>query len=271
MLGAILGDISGTHWMGRECTPDTFQLLHADVHLSGHALGHLVLAKSLVDRSPLERAYTIWKARLPKLDDRGIARYVCCGWLAKSLDEAQVLARRAIAQHPHPAYEQVQIAEAVAGLIWLARQARTDEQLRDTAEVRYACNMPGEASGSLALLNCDLTDLDRVALSLDCALGAESAAEAIRLAVFAASAAEDGELPALAGALAEARFGLPHDLARQAISHVPVELRAAVAGVYAKSQTPMWRAPPPPVAAIPEPSSKVGWLSRLKTRIVRAR
>jgi ADP-ribosylglycohydrolase len=200
----------------------------------------------------------------------GMARSVSAGWIAQTLEEAQVLARSAARAANEP-YEGVRGAEALGGTVWLARQGLSGENLREqaAARYRYELGVPVEERADAVAISSGI--FSTVAIGLDCGLQATSVEEAIRFAAYIGG--DTASSGAIAGAIAEARFGLPKDIVRQILALIPKELQPAIAAVYARAGSPMWRDAPElsthPIVPVPEVDNErqpAGWLSRFRTR-----
>lgn len=269
MIGAIIGDIGGTPWTGRSCRSEPFTLLPAGQSITGESLHLIAMAEALLEAAPMAATLRLWSERYPDMILGGQARAAAAGWLAKSLDEAQLLGR-ATAKAANERYEGLRGAEALAGTLWLARQGLTSNTLREEAETRYhymlglTLDERAEAPVFAGLAQ------DTMAIAMDCALQATSFEDAIQRVVYIGG--DTTGAAAVAGAIAEARFGIPQELVRNALSRVPAELQTIIGAVYARAGIAMGR----PSPRLPDPVDEIaiverpvhtGWLSRLKTRV----
>lgn len=268
MLGAILGDIAGSPWTGSACRDNTYPLLPPNQTITGESLCALATAAAVLEGAPMVATLQLWSTRFPEMCLGGMSRATAMGWIAKSLDEAQVLGRAA-ARAAGESYAGYRGAEALAGTIWLARKGLAGPQLMDQIRTRYRYELGRELEELADLLPMEPAGMDTVAIAFDCALQATSTEDAIRRALYVGG--DTGSSAAIAGAVAEARFGLPKHLARDLFHHIPQEQQKTIAAVYARAGAPIWRES----ASIPveEPTGpspgvvrQAGWMARLKTR-----
>jgi len=71
--------------------------------------------------------------------------------------------------------------------------------------------------------------------ALVCALEATDFEDAVRNAVSIGG--DSDTIAAIAGSVAEARFGIPDDVAAKTWSYLPVDMRAVLTTLYRKSQS----------------------------------
>jgi len=74
---------------------------------------------------------------------------------------------------------------------------------------------------------------ETVPQALVCALGATGFEDAIRNAISIGG--DSDTVAAIAGPVAEARFGIPNDIATAALSRLPAEMRSVLEKLYAKA------------------------------------
>lgn len=269
MLGAILGDIAGSPWTGSACRDESFVLMPPNHTITGESLAALATAEAVLEGAPLAATFRRWSDKFPEMCLGGTARATAIGWLAQSLDEAQVLGR-ATARAAKESFEGVRTAEALAGAIWLARRGLTADQLSSQIHSRYRYTLGRSMQAWADVLPLDSAAFDTVTIGFDCALQASSTEEAIRRAIHIGG--DTGGSAAIAGAVAEARFGLPKHLARDLFAHIPQAQQRTIAAVYARAGAPIWRdAQPKSVESAGEGGVEVmrpaTWLMRLKTRV----
>ena len=130
-------------------------------------------------------------------------------WLARSLDDALGNARKVTeVTHDHP--EGLKGAAAAVHAIVLAREGAPPESIRQAIAARYGNYM------------------DRM---VGCALEASSFEDAIRNAISLGG--DSDTLAAIAGPVAEARFGIPADIAARGRAYLPEEMRRVLDALYA--------------------------------------
>ena len=130
-----------------------------------------------------------------------------CGWVAKTLHEAETLAEAsAIVTHSHP--EGIKGAKAVAAAIYMARIGSNKELIKDYIETAYGYNLSRtieeiKSSGYKFDVSCQGSVPEAIIAFLE----SNSFEEAIRLAIYLGGDADTQA--AIAGSIAEAFYGIP--------------------------------------------------------------
>lgn len=244
MLGAVAGDVVGSVFEARPYKGTDFSLFSRGARFTDDSVLTLAVASAIVeDVSYREALWTIGR-RYP---DAGYgASFI--GWLADADprpynsfgngaamrvspvgwafdDEAAVLAQaRAAAaiSHDHP--EGIKGAQAVALAVLRGRQGSDFDTVRAEITRRFGYDLERSVAAIRPHYDFDVTCQGSVPEAIICALEAASWEEAVRYAV---SLGGDADTQAcMAGAIAEACFGLPDDVAEQALAHLSPELRA---------------------------------------------
>ena len=141
-------------------------------------------------------------------------------WAAESLEQAQRLAKwSSEITHDHP--EGIRGAQAVASAVYLARTGSSQEEIRSYIQAHYY-----ELDISLERLRPgyrhDMTCEGSVPQAILCFLEGESYEDCVRNAI---SLGGDGDTQAaIAGAIAEAYFGIPDHIREEALEHLDEEL-----------------------------------------------
>lgn len=142
-------------------------------------------------------------------------------WLWDDLKTAEAMAKvSAEVTHDHP--EAIRGAQAVAAAIFLARRGRDKAAIREYIEANYYpldfC-LDGIRSGYCGGLSCAETVPEAIVSFLE----AESFEDAVRNAVSLGG--DSDTLACMAGAIAEAFFGIPDEIAREGEKRLPADLR----------------------------------------------
>ncbi|MCR4723872.1 MAG: ADP-ribosylglycohydrolase family protein, partial [Clostridia bacterium] len=150
-------------------------------------------------------------------------RVSACGMLADSLEEAHKLAvYSAEVTHNHP--EGIKGAVAVAEGIFLARQKKTKDEIREHLSQYYDLSFTlDDVRPEYAF---DVTCQGSVPQAIVCFLEAESFEDAVRNAVSLGG--DSDTQAAIAGSLAEPYFGIPARLKARAYNYLTPELRSAL-------------------------------------------
>jgi ADP-ribosylglycohydrolase len=149
--------------------------------------------------------------------------------LAKTLDEALANADRVTEiTHNHP--EGMKGARATIQAIFLARLGVAAHDIRSTITLNYGYDL----SRSVNDIRDDYSFYEScqktVPQALTCALEASGFEDAIRNAISIGG--DSDTIGAIAGAVAEARFGIPQELRERAFTHLDLEMRAVIDSLY---------------------------------------
>ena len=257
MLGAITGDIIGSWYEFRNIKVKDFQpLFHKGAKFTDDTVCTVAIADALVHE--LDPAATLqrwgreywsnggWGQRfnLWLADDNpepynsygnGAAMRVgAAGLLATCMEDALGLASRVtIITHNHP--EGMKAAQATASAIWLARQGVVPEQIRKELTERFGYRLDVTVDEIRPGYKFTEASQDSVPQALVCALEATGFEDAIRNAVSIGG--DSDTIAAIAGSVAEARFGIPQEIAAKTWSYLPRDMRAVLTALYAKAKT----------------------------------
>lgn len=233
MLGAIAGDVIGSPYEADPIKTTEFPLIGEWSGFTDDTALTLATADAILAGDPYDVAYRRWYRRYPNAgyggmfhqwgssDDLGpygsfgngsAMRVAPIGWAFDDLDQVLAEAERSAAvTHDHP--EGIKGAQVSAGAVFLARGEPIDRVIEWASGYGYDLATPIEElrPGHVFDVTCQGT----VPLALRCAYEAEDFEDAVRLAVSLGGDADT--LAAIAGAVAEARFG-----------GVPLEIRTAV-------------------------------------------
>jgi len=236
MLGAIAGDMVGSVWEFRRIKRKDFPLLTEKSSYTDDTVLTCAVADALLNERDVVEALRDWVRRIPLPPHLGgygqrFIRWVDAptpqppygsygngaamrvspvAWLAPSLDAALALSDRVTAvTHDHP--EGLKGARATVQAIWRLREGWAPEAVRHEIATAYGYDMdrtvadirPGYAYNE----SCQRC----VPEAILCALEATDFEDALRNAVSLGGDADT--LGAIAGSLAEARFGVPDGLA----------------------------------------------------------
>lgn len=156
-------------------------------------------------------------------------------WVAESLEQAELLAKwSAEVTHDHP--EGIKGAQAVAASVYLARQGKTKDEIAAHIQARY---YPLDFTlDEIRPDYCfDVTAQGSVPQAIACFLESTDFEDAIRNAI---SLGGDGDTQAaMAGAIAEAFYGIPEELKR-----IGTEMAHATIPLYFKEALSIYRNQP---------------------------
>ena len=250
MLGAIIGDIVGSPYEFEsfkttnfelftfECVPTDDSIMTvavgcacalADIEdeweFKAHVIYYMRKLGNLYPKAGYGDSFALW------LRDRNMGPYGSYGngsamrvspvaWVADSLEQAETLAQWS-AEVTHNHAEGIKGAQAVAAAIYLARDGKDKDEIREYIEEKYY-SLDFTIDEIRAGYSFDVTCQGSVPQAIECFLEAESYEEAVRLAV---SLGGDGDTQAaIAGSIAEAYFGIPEEIAEKGMEYLEGDL-----------------------------------------------
>ncbi|MGE0357181.1 MAG: ADP-ribosylglycohydrolase family protein [Burkholderiales bacterium] len=253
MLGAIIGDIVGSIYEWNNHRSKDFPFFGPGADYTDDSVLTMAVADALLHGHPPQKSLYLWATRHP---DRGygsgFARWLGtwelapygsygngaamrvspAGLLARSLDEALVLAVRVTdVTHDHP--EGLKGAMATAHAIFLARHGTAPDEIRLAIARDYGYDMDRTVDAIRPHYRFDETCQGTVPEALVCALEAASFEDAIRNAISIGG--DSDTVAAIAGPVAEALFGIPDGLARDAMTRIPEDMQLTLWHLYARS------------------------------------
>ena len=145
------------------------------------------------------------------------------GWYGRTLAEARQLAILSCeVSHNHP--ESYRAAQAVAGAIFLARQQKTKDEIREYLKPFYDLDFTVE--GIRDTYKGDATCQNSVPQGLVCFLDSTGFEDALRNAISLGG--DSDTLAAIAGSIAEPFYGIPEDIRQEARTYYLPEMKEAV-------------------------------------------
>lgn len=255
MLGAIAGDICGSSWEGAACPKERFELFGYGSAFTDDTVCTVAVANALLNNLDMAKELKAWTNRYPNrgyggrfidwaqsdmgpynsFANGGAMRVAPAGLLATSLEDAEALSdRTAEVTHNHP--EGMRGARAIAGAIWLAHQGLSAQQLREQLTQRYGYDLSPTVARLAENFGFTVLAEETVPMALIAALEATSWADAVANAVAIGGDADT--LACMAGAVAEARFGLPAEYANAALPYLSEEMLPILEALYTRANRP---------------------------------
>jgi len=245
MLGAIIGDISGSRFEWENCKSKDFELLAFQCRPTDDSVMTLAVAKAILRSRELKTdlvaetiaamqefgrqyphaGYGGMFSRWIKDPDpqpynsfgNGAAMRVSpCGFAASSLEEAVSLARTVTAvTHDHP--EGLKAAEAVASAIFMARQGESLLAIRDYIEANYY-KLDFTLDSIRLTYSFDVTCQGSVPQAFEAFFESTGFEDAIRNAISIGG--DSDTIAAITGGMAEAYYGIPDEIRRHALTYL---------------------------------------------------
>jgi ADP-ribosylglycohydrolase len=257
MLGAIIGDIVGSVYEFDNLRRTDFEpLFHPDSDFTDDTVCTIAVAAALLDCVDPAAALFDWCRRYPgrgyggrfadwlrrgdlqpynSFGNGAAMRVAPAALVARTIEEAADLARRVtLVTHNHP--EGVKGALATAGAIFLARQGADAAAIRTHVATEHGYDMARSTDEIRPVYRFNETCQETVPEALICALEANGFEEAIRLAISIGG--DSDTVAAIAGPVAEARFGVPENIAQAARARLPADMLEVLARLYARAGQP---------------------------------
>lgn len=254
MLGAIAGDIVGSAYEFNNLRRKDFRpLFHAKARITDDTICTVAVADILLNgRDPATtlqawcqrhedlgrwgRQFFFWIAEEdPKpygsWGNGGAMRVSPAGMMARSEEEALQLADRVtLITHNHP--EAIASAWAVALAVLWSRRREPVEMIVEELEARFSYNLQRTPDDIRPGYKHSERAIESVPEAIVCGLQATSFEDALRNAVSIGG--DSDTICAIAGAIAEARFGIPQEIRDKALSFLTDDMRAIVDQFYAR-------------------------------------
>ena len=252
MLGAIIGDISGSRYerinhkskdfdlFSDRCCPtddSTMTLAVAQAILQCENGFADLAEKAVASMRELGREYPFgyggtFRRWLWSLSPRpygswgnGAAMRVSpCGWAAKTLEEALALSDAVTGvTHDHP--EGLKGARAVTAAIFLARQGAGIPEIREHIRANYY-DLDFTLDGIRDAYRFDVSCQGSVPQAIEAFLESTSFEDAVRNAISIGG--DSDTIAAIAGSIAEPFYGIPRELRAQALTFLDAKRRGLV-------------------------------------------
>ena len=245
MIGAIIGDIAGSRYERVNHKSKVFELFDKKCRLTDDSVMSLAVAKAILDCA--EDVDSLGKVAISAMQELGriyknagyggtfikwlwdedpqpynsfgngsAMRVGPCGFAAKNLDEARLLSAKVTEiSHNHP--EGMKGAEAIAVAVYLARSGKSKEEIRNYITSNYY-----EIGFSLDQIRksykFDVSCQGSVPVAFEAFFEAADFEDAIRNAISVGG--DSDTIAAMAGAVAEAYFGVPEGIIDSAINYL---------------------------------------------------
>jgi ADP-ribosylglycohydrolase len=241
MIGALLGDIVGSIYEHNPIKTTQFELFGAGCRYTDESVLTVAVANAINSSEGYQYNIRKFAKNYPDVpsgygsnfkfwlhtggsepyNSLGIgpaARVSPIGWafdnLQTTLDEAE---KSVLATHAHA--EAIKAARAVAHAIYLGRTGHSTAEVRVIMTELYGYNLSMELSDVRPKVEFDSSAPAVMPLALSCVFEARTTEDAIRNAVSLGGDADT--LASIAGAMAEAFFGVPDTLKQETLRRLP--------------------------------------------------
>lgn len=257
MLGAITGDIVGSAYEFKNYRSKDFSpLFHPDARFTDDTVCTVAIADALLQGTDSAEVLHSWCKRYAENGGWGqrfalwitdenpqpfgswgngaAMRISSVGFLANTEDQVIECADAAtMITHNHP--EAIVSARAVALAIFWAKSCIASTEIAKRLIKRYGYNLNQTPDEIRPTYKRTERASGSVPQAIVCALQSISFEDSIRNAVSIGG--DSDTIAAIAGSIAEARFGIPEDIAKRSWEYLPSDMRSVVASFYARQAT----------------------------------
>lgn len=239
IIGAIIGDVVGSYYESRYRNPKStnISLFTKRSCFTDDTVMSLAVADWLLSGVPLQETMPNWGLRYPHRGYGGMfykwlyinknkepynsfgngasMRVSPCGYYAKSLKEAHELAKQsAEVTHNHP--EGIKGAQSIASSIFLARQHKSKDEIRDYIEQTFGYNLHRSCDEIRPIYQFDVTCQGSCPEAIIAFLDSHDYESAIRLAVSLGG--DSDTIACMTGGIAAAYYGIPTWLVKYVVT-----------------------------------------------------
>jgi ADP-ribosylglycohydrolase len=245
MLGAIIGDIVGSVYEWDNIKTKDFPLFGKRNFFTDDTVMTVAVAEALMNggrpddfidamkgigrrypRSSYGDRFYCWvfdDSREPynSWGNGSAMRVSPCAWCADTLEEAERLAEvSAAVTHNHP--EGIKGAQATAAAIYLAREGKTKDEIREAIESKYGYNLSLTLDEIRPVYRFNESCQETVPEAITAFLESTDFEDAIRNAISLGG--DSDTLTAITGSIAEGAYGVPKEIAEKALSYLDTTL-----------------------------------------------
>ena len=248
MIGAIVGDMVGSVYEFNNYKATDFEpLFHPRSKFTDDTVCTIAVADGVLNKKTATDALREWGHRYwsnggwgqrfaywlaaddpqpyGSFGNGSAMRISSVAWLATSYEHAMELSDEFTGvTHDHP--EGIKAARATVSAIWWAREGRSAIDIRKALETEFGYDMSRDTDYIRPHYGHTEAAQWSVPEVLICALEGDSFEEAIRLAISIGG--DSDTIAAIAGSVAEARFGIPRHIQDEAIAKLPEDMQQVV-------------------------------------------
>lgn len=250
MLGAIIGDIIGSHFEWNNYLKKDFEFFHPDCHYTDDTVMTCAVAQSLITDNNFikQMQYLGHKYAIEEyganfsdwLQEDNPQPYNSCGngaamrispigFYANTIDEVKNLTKKAT-EISHNHKEGLRGAEAIAVAIFMANQGKSKQEIYHYMKLYYKFNKRLDDYRKLSNGHgkeiCQVT----VPQALMCFFEGNNYEDVIRNCISIGG--DSDTLAAIAGGIAEAYYGIPQRFIYKAFDYLPYELHKIILDFY---------------------------------------
>lgn len=234
MLGALIGDFCGSSYEFNNLKSKELELFKADAYYTDDSVLTCAVAEALLTGTDLAASLRWWGREYPHASYGGMFRHWVhqnnapaygsfgngsamrvspCGWAADSETMVLEMARwSALPTHDHP--EGIKGAQATALAIFWARRGASNAEIRSGIENRFKYDLSLDCARIRPDYQYDVSCQGSVPQAFAAFFDANGYEDAIRNAISLGG--DSDTIGAICGGIAEARWGVPEEMERQA-------------------------------------------------------
>lgn len=246
MIGAIAGDICGTAYQGSNCPKQFFLPFNAYCALSCNGKSVAVAARLALGSRPIRASKVVnslAQVALMKhqsfaeikseklqnsLDNTAAVRSCVAALASNSLEKALELANE-LSKPTHIHADGLTGSFALTASIFWAQEGQSKDFIRDRLRKDFGYMLAFDL-GALEGSELNKTAKSTVPIAIACALEAHSWEDAIQKVCLIGG--DTSGLGAMAGALAEALYGIDQVFAKKAYDYLPLKDQEAITNLY---------------------------------------
>ena len=265
MYGAIIGDVVGRVFEFHSTKDKNFRWMNPDSRPTDDSVMTAAVAEVLLDLDGSELEEEIkdrfvesmrrWGAKYPgagyggrfngwlraagtepynSLGNGSAMRVSPCGWLYDDMETTRRMARlSAEVSHNHP--EGIKGAESVAAAIFMARNGASKEEIKEYVEREFGYDLNRTCADIRPGYSFDVTCQGSVPESIIAFMDGNSYEEVVREAVSLGGDADTQG--AIAGSIAEAFYGIPDEMIKEAKTRIYDDMQEVVDRFYERIKT----------------------------------
>ena len=245
IIGAIIGDVVGSFYEFYNCKSTDIALFTSGTTFTDDTVMTIAVADWLLSGVPLQKTMPDWGTEYPNRGYGGMfyewlfyskdkepynsfgngagMRVSPCGYFARSLNEALELAKQsAEVTHNHP--EGIKGAQAIATAIFLARQQKSKDDIREYIERTFDYNLHRTCDEIRPTYQFDETCQGSCPEAIIAFLDSHDYESAIRLAISLGG--DSDTIACMTGGIAAAYYGIPTWIVKYVVSeYLPQNMR----------------------------------------------
>jgi len=243
MLGAIIGDVAGSIYEWQNIKTANFELITENSHFTDDTVLTIAVAESILLKTDYAKSLKKWGLKYPNAGYGGsflrwlhsdnaepynswgngsAMRVSAVGWAFDSIEQTLTEAKNsAEVTHNHP--EGIKGAKAVASAVFLARNGKTKEEIKQYIETNFKYDLNRSIDSIRPIYEYDVSCQGSVPEAIIAFLESVDFESAIKLAISLGG--DSDTIGCIAGAIAQAFYKkIPEEIAMKVIKKLPADM-----------------------------------------------